>query len=94
MTQRECRDYFVSLQTNLFDCTHAVSKKDDFFYKEHEPYGVQQKGVHSILLRIHILAIISPWSCPICVLPLLVDETVKLFFASFLEEQLWNFVLF
>ena len=45
-------DFFL-LRTNLFNSPYAFSKKDDFFYKEHEPYGVQQKGVHSILLRIH-----------------------------------------
>ena len=98
MTHRVCSDSFVSLQTNLFNSTYAFSKKDDFFYKEHEPYGVKQKGVHSILLRIH-----NVWPCWqsfhhgvahfVCC-PLLVDETVTSVYASFLEEQFWNFVLF
>ena len=97
MTHRVCRDIFVS-QTNLFNSPYAFSKKDDFFYKEHEPYGLQQEGVHSILLRIH--NVWPSWQSFhhgrvhfVCY-PLLVDETVKSFYASFLKQKFWNFVLF
>ena len=41
MTHRVCRDIFVS-QTNLFNSRYTFSKKDDFFDKEHEPYGLQR----------------------------------------------------
>ena len=27
-------------------------RKTTFFYKEHEPYGLQQEGVHSMLVHI------------------------------------------
>ena len=85
VTHRVSRDIFVSLQTKLFDSPYAFSEKDDFLTKSMSPmvcsrseYKVYCYGFTTFgHLGNHFTMVVSNFVC----YPLLVDETVKSFYA-------------
>ena len=85
-------EIFVCHSKQTFSIALMLSqRKTTFFYKEHEPLGLQQKGVHSILLRIH--NVWPSWQsfhhgvAHFVCYPWLVDETVTSVYASFLKKD-------